>query len=514
MKNIDLDNIPASQFEFAQLDAKIHDKKFETKPVGYFADAWGRFKKNKASLVGAIIILVIALFAVIYPFVSPYEISTNNGVYVKIRPRIDSMAKTGFMDGGYEKKLNDRYIIYYTGIGAASEYYDNPTVSFADAQKAEFSPIIKIGDEYTAGGRSYRNTKVDSCLENGFVYMSVTKERFDEIRALEEKLGIHIIYPMVDINSPDCADPSDANMWYKVGPSNYPLDAEGNELKLSQVEKVGFTDNYLRDENGEVQYSLKKDKTMLQIRVLYYNYYTATTGNPPTFLFGTDAQGYDIMTRLAYGIRLSLLLSISVSLLNLLIGTVYGAIEGFYGGWVDMVMERISDILNGIPFIIVATLFNLHLVKTGQVSPFVGILLAFVLTGWLGIASRVRTQFYRFKNQEYVLAARTLGAKDRRLMFKHILPNALGTIITTSVLIIPSTILSESILSYLGIFNFNSQNTTSLGTLLGNGNGYLATDPHIILLPALVISLLMISFNLFGNGLRDAFNPSLRGVDE
>ena len=126
----------------------------------------------------------------------------------------------------------------------------------------------------------------------------------------------------------------------------------------------------------------------------------------------------------------------------------------------------------------------------------------------------LRTQFYRFKKQEYVLAARTLGARDARLMFKHIFPNSLGTIITSSVLQIPGVILSESVLSYLGIANFNSQNMTSLGTMLANGQGTLATDPHIILLPALVISLLMISFNLFGNGLRDAFNPSLRGADE
>jgi len=136
------------------------------------------------------------------------------------------------------------------------------------------------------------------------------------------------------------------------------------------------------------------------------------------------------------------------------------------------------------------------------------------LTGWISVAYRVRTQFYRFKNQEYVLAARTLGARDGRLMFKHIFPNALGTIITSSILIIPTTILSETTLSYLGIVNFQGATSTSLGTMLANGKEYLSTDPHIIAMPAIAISLLMISFNLFGNGLRDAFNPSLRGVEE
>ena len=118
------------------------------------------------------------------------------------------------------------------------------------------------------------------------------------------------------------------------------------------------------------------------------------------------------------------------------------------------------------------------------------------------------------KGQEYILAARTLGASDSRLMFKHIFPNSLGTIITSSVLVIPSVIFSESSLTYLGIVNLDSSTRTSVGTMLANGRQFLSTFPHIILFPALFISLLMISFNLFGNGLRDAFNPALRGSDD
>jgi len=195
-------------------------------------------------------------------------------------------------------------------------------------------------------------------------------------------------------------------------------------------------------------------------------------------------------------------------------GTIYGAIEGYYGGWVDLLGERISEIIGGIPFIVACVLIKLHFVNTGRMSPFGGLLFAFFLAGWIGQAYLVRTQFYRYKNQEYILAARTLGAKDPRLMFKHILPNAIGTIVTACALDIPSVILSESTLSFLGIYNFNSKTLTSLGTMLGNGQEYLATYPHIIFFPALAISLLMISFNLFGNGLRDAFNPTLRGAEE
>ena len=144
----------------------------------------------------------------------------------------------------------------------------------------------------------------------------------------------------------------------------------------------------------------------------------------------------------------------------------------------------------------------------------VWLLFAFISTGWVNEAASVRMQFYRFKGQEYVLAARPLGAKDRRLIFKHIFPNALGTIITGSVLSIPGVIFTESMLSYLHIINLETSALTSIGTMLSNGQGYLSTFPHIILFPALFISILEISFNLFGNGLRDAFNPSLRGADE
>ena len=189
----------------------------------------------------------------------------------------------------------------------------------------------------------------------------------------------------------------------------------------------------------------------------------------------------------------------------------YGAVEGYYGGAVDIILERISDILSNVPFIIVATLFQMHLAR--KVGPLVSLLFAFTLTGWIGTAYRVRSQFYRFKNQEYVMAARTLGASDARIIWKHIFPNTLGTIITSAALSIPGFIFSESMLSFLGIVKLGDANTTSLGTLLSDASSIWMNYPHLMVFPAVVISLLMISFNLFGNGLRDAFNPSLRGAE-
>jgi oligopeptide transport system permease protein len=140
------------------------------------------------------------------------------------------------------------------------------------------------------------------------------------------------------------------------------------------------------------------------------------------------------------------------------------------------------------------------------------VILAFTLTGWLGIAGLTRSQFYRYKNREYVLAARTLGAGDARIMARHIFPSAVGTIITSVVLYIPGVIFTESTFSFLGIINY--ADVISVGRLLSNGQNVMKQSFYQLLFPAIFISMLMLSFNLFGNGLRDAFNPSLRGVEE
>jgi oligopeptide transport system permease protein len=226
--------------------------------------------------------------------------------------------------------------------------------------------------------------------------------------------------------------------------------------------------------------------------------------------------GQDLYLRTANGAGFSLLLGLGVTIINFLIGLVWGAIAGYYGGKVDLAMERVTDILSAIPSIVIMTLVSLNLKNNpslGNIAPVVALLIGFVATGWIGTSSTTRMQFYRYKGQEYVLASRTLGAKDRRLIFRHILPNAAGTLVTSTVLMIPSVIFSESTLTYFGIINLSLTSTTSLGTLLSEGQGVITSEPYLIVFPALVISLLMISFNLFGNGLRDAFNTTLRGED-
>ena len=329
------------------------------------------------------------------------------------------------------------------------------------------------------------------------------------------------------------------DVWYKCDAKGNPLDAEGNPLNIKNYDQAipGYRTYTSQGATSDLYDSLriegdpgidnpespdrykycmrggsKKTGYTYTVRLNAYNYFTYKYGFEPYFLFGSSANGYDVFTRLAQGARFSLMFAVLVSAINLVIGAIYGAIEGYYGGAADLVMERISDILASVPSMVVTVLFNLHLSSKVGVVP--SLLYAFVLTGWIGMASRTRMQFYRFKNQEYVLAARTLGASDRRVMFKHIFPNSLGTLITGSILSIPGVIFSETSLTYLGIINLDSPTVSSVGAMLSAGQGVMTTYPHLVLFPSLFIGLLMVSFNLFGNGLRDAFNPSLRGAED
>ena len=227
--------------------------------------------------------------------------------------------------------------------------------------------------------------------------------------------------------------------------------------------------------------------------------------NSPIYILGTDGNGFDLITNCFNGLRTSFILSILVSFICLGFGLVWGSISGYFGGNVDLLMERFVEILGGVPWIVVMTLAILLLGNN-----IITFGMALCLTGWMGTAGTTRTQFYRYKGREYILASRTLGASDMRLIFKHILPNALGTIVTGSVLKIPGVIFSEATLSYL---NLGLQGSNSFGNILSNNQKFITTAPMLIVFPAIIISVIMISFNLFGNGLRDALNPSLKGSD-
>lgn len=518
-------NIPAEKFKLVHDGDRIHDKKFDDKPIGYFKDAWIRFRKSKASVVGAIIIIVIILYAFITPLLyTNYDGSFMVSYYAKKPARMVWMKENlGILDGGVNRTaITEAELLRLTGISVGAVTGKGEEATVAEAMESDYSVLIDVGDPVTTLNAKKQevnqyDVRVDTYLEVGFVYRSITQSELQSILDFEEESGLQVLYPLVADNEWN-PDSSDANNWYKARKIGVPVSTAGAKATtLEYSDDMVFEDNYYRDADGNLAYYQytgggNHDTAQLKIRVLYYNYYQYLYGFEANYLMGTDSQGYDMALRIAGGIKLSLMIAVCVFVINFIIGAVYGAVEGYYGGTIDLVLERVSDILNGVPFIVVATLFQIHL--AAKVGALPSLLFAFVMTGWIGTAYRVRTQFYRFKNQEYVMAARTLGARDGRIIWKHIFPNTLGTLITSSALAIPSTIMSESMLSYLGIVKLGGSGGTSIGTLLSEASTIWINYPHLMLYPALVISLLMISFNLFGNGLRDAFNPALRGVEE
>lgn len=375
MSNIEKRSFLPDDFQFAQMDGRIYDQVFEGKPIGFFQDAWLRFKQNKAAIGAFVIILFIVLMAIFAPMFANYGYREQHTAFGVLPPRIPGLEKLGICDG--------------------SAVIDIPASNLS---------------------------KYEDCV----------------ITVLEE----------------------------------YDREYHGKNLP------------YLR---------------------IKYNLYKYKGADDHYFWFGTDNIGRDLWVRLWRGTRISLLIGFLSVMINCFIGVVYGSVSGYYGGRVDMVMQRIIEVIGGVPFLVMAILFVMFL--GAGVASFI---LVMILTGWIGMSRMIRAQFFRYKDYEYVLASRTMGAKDRSLIFRHILPNAIGPIITQATFAVPSAIFSESFLSYLGLGIQAPE--PSIGVLLAEGQGYLTTNPHLTLFPALIISLLMLAFNMFGNGLRDAFDPRLRGT--
>ena len=522
-----INNIPVEKFQFAKRNDLYHDSKFETKPVSYFQGAFQRFSKNKGAVVGGIVIAVLVLFAILAPFFTPFRPAYYDMVYAYVTPKTNLFANSGidFWDGCREKETN------YVGF-------------LKDRALAEETgrEVIKNNEYVKSADGSRYSYRYDTYYGVGFgKYKIISQQEFDAIQAYQNETGRQVLYPVVKFADRPTLEKNkyDANIYYKVeNPSastlRPKLDSKGNIIpnywKYEAGDDNGLIPEYnslrIEGENGIMEdgtqyfyaYGRRVDGG-IEVRAEYYEYYIYQHTQvlkdgitEPVFWFGTTETGKDIFACLAYGARFSFIFATVVALANFIVGVIWGSISGYSGGKIDLFMERFAEILGAVPTMIVITLLKYHM---GTSSQALVLFIAFFATGWIGMAGRTRMQFYRFKNQEYVLAARTLGARDARIMFKHIFPNGLGTIVTSVALVIPLMIYSETSLSYLGIINLEAGNTTSVGTLISAGQkSIMANAGYVALFPCMFLVLLMLSFNLFGNGLRDAFNPSLRGTED
>lgn len=287
-------------------------------------------------------------------------------------------------------------------------------------------------------------------------------------------------------------------------------------LKVLRVEKDGTLGSQLkkvRDESDRMMTIFDCDGTEI---ALYYGQKPYVIANPETntiypsakiwnrsYLLGTDNLGRDILTRLMYGTRISLMVAFVAALVNMVIGIFFGGIAGYAGGNVDNIMMRLVDIISTVPLTLYVILIMVIL-GSGLRS----IIVALGLVYWVDMARVVRGQVLSLKVNEFVLAAKTIGSSTKTILLEHLIPNAMGSILVTETMLIPSAIFMEAFLGYLGIGL--QPPLASLGTMCNDATENLRSCPHQLFIPALVICLIMFAFNFVGDGLRDALDPKLK----
>ncbi len=617
------ENLNPEDFRLVQKEDKLYDKKFETKPIGYFKDAMIRFRKNKTNMIATSILFFLIACSILIPIFSTKNVTAIEEHLSFLPPRIPLIEKLGIYNGTkeYVGQLIDKDTIDpVTGLGYPEGF---PAEAIVEGTLENYTETCTLKDERCAGGESVLrldpnalNVQVES--NESFVFVPenspslnvsvlnvdqgaklniyITPESGGDLvkvatitEAGEYEINIYDVVPETFINTKVVFELKAANNKVTVALSSVSL------LDSSQVEPLVYVDGYDLSkyqisggaglyvrQNGEFlltrfvidEYAVafaeklerffpsseydqiladfpdvciqspdpdnsegwlfgegcpitKVEKKIAGIKVAGIDYsqyrlyldYAVYNGydEVPFFLFGTSDAGRDVFTLIWVALRTSLLIGFTVAFINIFIGVVFGSISGYYGGLVDLLMQRFAEVLGRIPWLVTLSIF-IALLGPGITT----LIFILIVNGWIGIAATTRTQFYRYKGREYVLASRTLGASDSRLIFRHILPNGIGTIITASVLTIPYVIFTESTISYLGYGIGHGQtfrvfglefSGVSIGVLLSDGRTELLNNPHLVLFPAIVISILMITFNMFGNALRDAFNPALRGSE-
>ncbi len=294
--------------------------------------------------------------------------------------------------------------------------------------------------------------------------------------------------------------------------------------RVPGLEKLGIFDGTRQTELGERRYEklvaeqkergtklfeLKKEFTVEgdygpEKRYLIKEYtYAKNKIEDEYFWFGTDDLARDLWTRIWKGARISLYVGLLAAVMDMVIGVTYGAIAGFYGGKVDIIMMRITEIIGGVPWLVVIIIFILIL-GTGLLP----MSFAIAISSWIGMARVVRAQFLKLRDQEFLLAARTLGTPSNKLITKHLIPNVIGQIVIMITFSIPGAIFTEAFLAFIGL-GIPSPNA-SLGSVINDSRTFLKFYPSMVFIPSVILSILMLSINVFANGLRDALDPRMR----
>ena len=525
------------------------------KSLTYWQDVWRRLKKNKLSMVGLGIVVLIILIAIFGPMFRPMTYSQQFAGYQNLPPRIDVYE---IEDDVYVFRTETYDLIRFDEDGEILSILkkidldkENKINQYAYAKLYEYGN--EVGGEYPL--------PADVILDTDSFYSDVWGIALKNIveTSGEVKVVIDYVHPespftkgtlitgtevdslvglMVEqFTFADTTTNVDIIDYYTVKSevtAQYMIIAM-EKIIYSTGEYKGklFSADILSVERIVLDYSLKsiapedRPEGFEDVEYIFtYKGNTVTkiydTFKNKAFPFGTDILGRDLLTRVMYGTRISLLVALIATLVNFFIGISYGSISGFKGGRIDDYMMRVVDIINSIPLVLYVILlmvllrelvwevdlFGKNVVLFNGKDGFTTIVIALGSVYWTGMARLVRGQVLGLKEQEYVLAAKAIGVSNRKIIFKHLIPNALGPIIVSMTMMIPSAVFTEAFLSFIGIGVSIPQ--ASLGTLANDALGGILRYTYQLIYPSAAIALTMLGFNFLGDGLRDALDPRLR----